>query len=575
MSIKIDTKHPAERYARDVVDGRIVAGKWVKLACARHLRDLSEGPARGLYFDTAAAQRVIDFFRFLRHSKGRFAGQPFTLSPWQQFILWVVFGWKKADGTRRFRIVHIEVSRKNGKTTFFAGIGLYLFFADGEPGAEVYCVATKKDQAKILFSEAERMRSASPGLKKRIASFRNNMNIAGTASKFEPLGSDSTTQDGLNVHGCISDEFHEQKVRELWDKLETATGARTQPLLAAITTAGDDRETVCWKQHEYAERVLQQLNEDDTFFAFIAAIDDEDDPFDEACWEKGNPNLGVSVKTEELRERAIRARQDPSSLNSFLRYRLNKWTSTESAAISPDAWRACVGFSLAGKDPKSLRSEMEKELEGRDCIIAVDLASTEDIACSGKLFLPEGDDEKYIFLPDFWLPEDRLEEKMREWRAPYDVWAREGFIRTTDGNVIDYDAIHEQIMRDIERYNVREIAFDPWNGTQFANNLQKAGVPVDQLIKFPQTMAMYAEPTKRLLEVLIPDCKIAHLGNPVLGWMSANLVVKEDNNGNKRPVKGKGRGKVDGMVSLIMGLGRAIASPGQSSVYDGRGIIQL
>lgn len=569
MSIKIDTKHPAEKYARDVVAGRVVASKWVKLACARHLRDLSEGPARGLYFDTAAAQRVIDFFKFLHHSKGEWTGQSFVLEPWQQFVLWVVFGWKKANGMRRFRLAHLELARGNGKTTLLAGVGLYLFFADGEGGAEVYCAATKKDQAKILFSEAERMRSASPGLKKRITSFRNNMHIPGTASKFEPLGADADTLDGLNVHGAIVDEFHKHKTREMFDILVTAMGKRLQALLWAITTAGSDRTTICWKQHEYAEKVLAAIIEDDSFFAFIASLDDADDWEDEGCWAKANPCLGTAVKIEELRSEANRAKKDPSSLNSFLRYRLNRWTNSETAAIRVEDWNECVGFSLAGKDAKSLRTEIEAQLAGRECLLTVDLASTEDIACSGKLFPPESDDEPYVFIPDFWLPEDRLQEKIVQWRAPYDVWAREGFLRTTDGNVIDYDAIEERILADCERYQVREIAFDPWNATQFANNLQKAGIPIERLVKFPQTMATLAEPTKRLLEVLIPNRKIAHLGNPVLAWMSSNLLVKEDNNGNKRPVKGTGRGKIDGMMSLIMGLGRAIASPGGGEIYSG------
>ena len=576
MSTKVDTNHPAEKYARDVVAGRILASKWVKLSCARHLRDLTDGAKRGLRFDPVAAQRAIDFFQFLKHSKGKWAGESFSLAPWQQFIVYSLFGWKKADGTRRYRFAHVEVARKNGKTTLWAGVGLYLFFADGEPGAEVYCAATKKDQAKILFSEAERMRSASPGLKKRIASFRNNMHIAGTASKFEPLGADEDTLDGLNPHGALVDELHAHKTRGLWDVLETAMGARRQPLMAAITTAGSDRESICWKQHEYGEKILQAIAHDDSFFVFIACIDDEDNWEDERNWIKANPNLGVSVNVEDLRDRALKAKQMPSALNSFLRLRLNKWTNSETAAVKVEDWRACVGFSMAGKDPRSLRTEIEAQLEGRDCIIAVDLASTEDIACAAKLFPPEEENQPYIFLPDFWLPEERLQEKIAEWRAPYDVWSREGFIRTTDGNVIDYDAIGEQVLRDCERYSVREITFDPWNATQFANDLQKAGIPNDKLMKFPQTMATLAEPTKRLLEVLIPNRTIAHLGNPVLTWMASNLLVKEDNNGNKRPVKGKGRGKIDGMVALIMALGRAIASPGDgASVYETRGIVQL
>jgi phage terminase large subunit-like protein len=577
MTTKVDASHPAEKYARDVVAGRIIAGELVKLACRRHIRDLAEAGKRGLYFDPAAAQRAIDFFVFLKHSKGKWAGEPFTLGPWQQFILYSIFGWKKANGLRRFQTVHVEVARKNGKTTLWAGTGLYLFFADGEPGAEVYCAATKKDQAKILFSEAERMRSASPGLKKRIASFRNNMNIPGTASKFEPLGADEDTLDGLNVHAALVDELHAHKTRKLWDVLETATGARRQPIMAAITTAGSDRETVCFSQHDYGCKVLEGTNEDDSFFVFIASLDPGDDPFDESNWPKANPNLGVSVSVEDLRSRAKKARQVPSALNAFLRLRLNVWTNSETAAIKFDDWNACVGFSLAGKDAKILREEMEKKLEGRDCIIAIDLSSTEDISCSGKLFPPsDEEDGLHIFIPHFWVPEENLQKKMEDCRQPYDVWEREGFLIATAGNVVDYDAIEEQVLSDFERYQVRELTFDPWNATQFTNSLQKAGIAAEKLVKFPQTIATYAGPTKFFLENLIPSRKLAHLGNPVLAWMASNLLIWEDNSGNKRPVKRKARGKIDGIVSLIMALGRSIAKPGDpASVYETRGVITL
>lgn len=571
--VAIDANHPAEKYARDVASGRIVASKWVKLACRRHSKDLAEGSKRGLRFDPPAAQRAIDFFQFLKHSKGKWDGESFTLEPWQQFIVYSLFGWKQADGARRFRFAHVEVARKNGKTTLWAGIGLYLFFADAEPGAEVYCAATKKDQAKILFSEAERMRSKSPGLKKRIASFRNNMNIPGTASKFEPLGADEDTLDGLNIHGALVDELHAHKTRKLWDVLETAMGARRQPLMAAITTAGSDLESVCWKQHEYGEKILEEINHDDSFFVYIACVDAEDDWEDHRNWIKGNPNLGISVSLEDLQARALKAKQMPSALNSFLRLRLNKWTNSETAAVKMEDWRACVGFPLKGRDPKVLRDEVEKQLEGRECIVAVDLASTEDIACAAKLFAPESENDPYIFIPHFYVPEERLQEKIAEWRQPYDVWAREGFLTATDGNVIDYDVIKEQVLADHERYQVREITFDPWNATQFSNDLQKAGIAPEKLVKFAQTIAMFAEPTKRLLEVLLPNHKLAHLGNPVLAWMASNLLVKEDNNGNKRPVKGKGRGKIDGIVALIMALGRAIAngSDGESVYTADRG----
>jgi phage terminase large subunit-like protein len=488
-----------------------------------------------------------------------------------------LFGWRRSGGARRFRSAYVEIARKNGKSTLCAGIGLYLFFADGEPGAEVYCAATKKDQARIVFQEAERMRAASPGLAKRIVKFRDNMNVPATASKFEPLGSDEDTLDGLNIHGAIVDELHAHKNRALLDVLDTATGARRQPVVFKITTAGSDRETVCWKEHEYGTKVLEGIavgDDADATFVFVACLDEGDDWKDEDVWPKANPNLNVSVKLDDLRRKANKAKNDPSSLNSFLRLHLNVWTNQETAAIRVEDWNACVGYPMAGRDEKSLRAQVEKDLEGRACFLAVDLASTEDIVASIKLFPPEGEEEKIIVLCDFWLPEENLQKKIEEWRVPYDVWTREGFIVATEGNVADYDVVKQKVLEDVSRYDVQEISFDPWNATQFANELQKAGIPNEKLVKFSQTVGMFAEPTKRLLETLIPTRRIAHLGNPVLRWMASNLIVKEDNNGNKRPVKKSKRPKIDGMVALIMALGRSISAgdPGHSLYSGGQGV---
>lgn len=569
----------ARVYALNVIEGRTVASHWVKLACQRHLRDLEHGHKRGLWFDGEAAQDVIDFFGLLHHSKGEHAKQVFKLERWQTFILACLFGWMRADGTRRFRSAYIEVARKNGKSTLCSGIGLYALVADGEEGAEVYCCATKKDQAKLVFVEAERMRKASPGLSKRIESWRNNMCVPVTNSKMEPLGADSDTLDGLNPHCSIVDELHAHKSKALLQVIETATGARRQPLVFKITTAGHDRESVCWAERERSTAILEDVKQGDDVFAYIACIDEGDDWHDEANWIKANPNLNVSVKLETLREGARKADQQPSSLNGFLRLHLNVWTNQEHAAIKIDQWNQCVGFSLKGIDVKVLREDMLKRLEGRPCVIAVDLSSTQDTTCEMKLFPPLSDEDPFICIPDFWLPSDNLEELMDKWRstsASYDVWAREGFLRLTDGDVIDYDEIKEQMLTDCKRYDVKEITFDPWNATQFANELQKAGIHVDKLVKFPQTVAMFAEPTKRLLETMIPGKKIAHLGNPVLRWMASNLVVKEDNNGNKRPVKKAHAAKIDGMVALIMAIGRTIANPPKpKSVYETRGVLTL
>src|SRR5665213_214240 len=569
------TVHPAEQYARDVASKHIVASKWVCLACERHLRDLATASKRGLYFDAPAAQYAIDFFTFLHHSKGEWAGQSFELTPWQQFIVYSIFGWKHADdGRRRFRTAHVEVARKNGKTTLWAGVGLYLFFADGEPGAEVYCAATKKDQARILFTEAERMRKASPGLAKRIVSLRNNMNVPATNSKFEPLGSDEDTLDGLNIHGALVDELHAHKTRLLWDVLDTATGARRQPLIAAITTAGFDRESICWKQHEYGEKVLEEIIDDDSFFIYVASLDPGDDWEDESNWPKANPNLRVSVKIEDLRTQAHKAKNDPSALNSFLRLRLNVWTQQDTRWMPMDKWSACIGArpTLAACDAKALRNIMEGDLAGRLCFAGLDLSSKTDITAFVPVFPPTEEDPHWILLPTFWLPEDNVEQRVREGRVPYDVWKREGFLQTTPGNVVDYDQVREFIVRFRDRYELQEVAFDPWNATQIATQLTSAGIT---MVEFRQGFASMSEPTKQLMTLVLGNT-LAHLGNPILKWMASNLVVKQDEAGNLKPNKEKSSEKIDGIVAAIMGLGRAISTGIKGpSVYEREGILVL
>lgn len=573
MSTKPERKtlHPALQYATDVAAGRIVASKWVKLAAERHLRDLQCGHDRGLYFDPAAAQHAIDFFMFLCHSKGEWAGKSFVLSDWQQFIVYSLFGWKHSDGRRRFRTAHVEVARKNGKTTLWAGVGLYLFFADGEPGAEVYCAATKKDQARILFTEAERMRKASPGLSKRIVSFRNNMNVPATNSKFEPLGSDEDTLDGLNIHGALVDELHAHKTRLLWDVLDTATGARRQALIAAITTAGYDRQSVCWKQHEYGEKVLEGVINDDSFFIYVASLDPGDDWEDETNWPKANPNLGSSVKLEDLRTQAHKAKNDPSALNSFLRLRLNVWTQQDTRWMPMDKWNDCAGFDLApANDAKALREEIEQRLAGRTCFAGLDLSSKIDITAFVAIFPPVDEDPRWIVLPTFWLPEDNVDQRVREGRVPYDVWRREGFLNATPGNVVDYDVIREFITRFHDRFDLREVAFDPWNATQIATQLAAAGIT---MVEFRQGFASMSEPTKQLMALVLSKT-LAHLGNPLLRWMASNLVVKQDAAGNIKADKEKSSEKIDGIIATVMALGRAIATADGGNAYDdGREIL--
>lgn len=550
----------AEEYIEGVMGGKIVVCKWVRLAVERHLRDLESGGGRGLWFDVRAAKLVIAWFSLLKHSKGEWAGRTISLEPWQQFVLWVLFGWKRADGTRRFRTSYQEVARKNGKTTIQAGMGLFLLLADGEPGAEVYTAATKRDQARLTHGEATRMVKSSAKLRKEVTVYKDNLHVEGTASKYEPLGADEQTLDGLNVHAALADEVHAWKDGGLWDVLETATGARRQPLMSAITTAGYDRQTICFQLHEYTERILSGLVEDDTFFGIIFTLDEGDDWEDERNWIKANPNLGVSKKLDDLRQKAARAREMPSRLNAFLRLEMNMWTQAETRWMSVENWQAC-GFPVNAEG-----------LRGRVCYAGLDLSSKIDITALVHVFPPESEGDKYQVACRFWVPEDRIMERVKKDMIPYDVWVRQGWIMTTPGNVIDYEFILAQLGEDADAFDVQEVAFDRWGAAQVSTRMQDM-LGEEKVIEFGQGYASMSGPTKEL-EALVLQRMIAHGGNPVLAWMMDNVVVRTDPAGNLKPDKERSKEKIDGVVALIMGLDRALRHQG-GSVYEERGLREI
>jgi phage terminase large subunit-like protein len=367
-------------YARTVTEGRVVTNSLTRLACERHLEDLTSGAARGLRFDPAAARHAIDFFGFLRHSKGEWAGQTFALAPWQAFVVGCLFGWQRSDGLRRFRTAYCAVPRKNGKSTLSAGIGLYLLIADGEQGAEIYSAATSRDQARIVFDEAKRMVGSSPALKRRVGILHNNLHVAATASRFMPLSSDASTMDGLNVHGAIIDELHAHRTRHVVDVLETATGARRQPLLFEITTAGYDRHSICFEHHDYSIKVLEGTVPDDSWFGFIAGADDNDEWTDPAVWRKANPSFGLSVKEDDLARKAEKAIALPGAQNAFRRMHLNEWTEQAERWIDMAAWDACDA-------PVAI-----DQLRGRPCFGGLDLSTTTDVSALAWVFPPDDDD---------------------------------------------------------------------------------------------------------------------------------------------------------------------------------------
>jgi len=516
----------------------------------------------GYWFDSRAATVGVNFFeRVLRHVKGEWAGQPFKLAPWERTIVRDLLGWKRPDGTRRYRTAYIEVPRKNGKSSLAAGLALYLLFADEEPGAEVYSAAADREQAAIVFDLAREMVDGSPILAGRAQTYRRSIVVPGTRSGYRVLSADVPTKHGLNCHGVVVDELHAQPNRELVDVLVTGTGARRQPLVVLITTAGFDRESVCWEYHEYARQVLAGIIDDDSFYGTIWAADEADDWLNEEIWAKANPNLGVSVKLEYLRNEAKRAQQVPAYQNTFRRLHLNQWTQQETRWLPLDAWDRCgAPFDV-------------KLLAGAGCYGGLDLASTSDIAAFVLCFPSEpGEEERYVWLPHFWIPEENMVERARRDRVPYDAWVRQGLMTATEGNVIDYGYIVREIEALAERYDLREVAFDRWGAFQVSQQLEGAGLT---MVGFGQGFVSMAGPTKELLRLVL-DGRLAHGGHAVLRWMADNMVVTTDAAGNVKPNKAKSREKIDGMVAGIMALDRAMRhGDAARSVYETRGILEI
>ncbi len=462
-------KHPVTAYIHGVLDGTVMAGQLVRQAVERHQRDLETGKERGLHFDRQAAQHVIDFFGFLKHSKGEWAQKPFILEPWQQFLIWAMFGWKRADGLRRFRTAYIEVSRKNGKSTLMAGVGLYLLVADGESGAEVYSAATVRDQAKLSWGEAARMVKTSPALSKMIHHWRasSTLVVDQTASKFTPLGADADTMDGLNVSGALIDELHRHRTRAVVDVLDTATGARRQPLTVEITTAGSDQESVCFEHHEYSRRILEETIEDDSWFAFIASLDEGDDWADPEVWGKANPNLGVSVKLDDLQRKCDKAQRLPAAQNAFRRLHLDEWTQQSDRWIDLSLWDENAGVVD------------EEVLVGQECYGGLDLSSVSDITAWVMAF-PHGDDSETVdVLARFWIPEAKLHDDTNKYLDQYLVWADQGLLQTTPGDAVDYAFIKKVILDDAQRYKIQNMNVDRlFQGYQLSQELADEGLEV-------------------------------------------------------------------------------------------------
>lgn len=445
-------------------------------------------------------------------------------------------------------------------SAFVSGLGLYLTIADGEAGAEVYAAAADRDQAAIVFDEAKRMLEASP-LARFANSFRRSVVVPESNSSFRVLSSDAPTKHGLNAHAILFDELHAQPNRELWDVLATSIGAREQPLVIAITTAGYDRQSICWEQHEYARKVLDGVIEDDSYYAYIAAADEDDDWTDPAVWAKANPSYGITVKEDYLRNAAEKAQHVPAYQNTFRRLHLNQWTQQEERWLDMAAWEASAGEVEA--------EALWEQMAGRPCYGGLDLASTNDVAAFVMVF--PLDDGSYAAVPRFWIPRENMIERARRDRVPYDGWARDGYITPTPGNVIDFGRIMADIVALGEVVDIREIAFDRWGAVQVSLQLDGEGFT---MVQFGQGYASMASPTKELLRLVL-EGKLRHGMQPVLRWMADNMVVTQDPAGNVKPDKKRSREKIDGMVALIMALDRALRNEESGSVYEERGLVLL
>jgi phage terminase large subunit-like protein len=530
---------------------------------ARLIRNKSDEVAieQGCYFDAKSSERVRNFFqKFLRHSKGEFAGKPFELLPWQwERVIEPLFGWKMPDGTRRFRRCGIAVPKKNGKSTLLAGIGLYLLCGDGEQGAEVYSAAADRKQAAIIFDEAANMVEASDALSSRITLRRANKSMAYPAAnaRYEALSAEVETKEGFNVHGLLFDELHAQPTPNLWNTLRYAGAARKQPLIFWISTAGVDKESICYLQWKNALDVQESRAVDVSLLPCIFAADEAADPWGEETWKAANPSYGSTISRRDMQEAAEEAKNNPSQENTFRRYRLNQWTKQESKWISNEKWERC-------------RAEYTPtELQGCKCWAGLDLATTTDINALVLLF-KEG--AKYRLLPYFWSPEAALRTRERSNRQRIDHWSRAGLIKLTDGNSVDYGVIRADINDLGDKYKIREIAIDPWNATSLATDLQNDGFTVEFV-----RMGYYSlSPATKELEKLIVNGSIEHPGNPVLDWMFSNITIQQDPAGNVKPSKAKSSDKIDGIVALLLALARAIKQEQpKKSVYDKRGILYL
>lgn len=547
----------ANQYIKDVLSGKIPACKYVVQACERQRADLKRKDLP-YKFDKKKAVKICQFIEVLPHIKGIWAGKPIKLEPWQVFVLTTVFGWVDAGGLRRFKTAYTEVPRKNAKSTLSSGVALYLLCADGEGGPEVYSAATTRDQAKIVWEDAKRMVDRCTPLREYfgVQSSAHSVYVQKSAGVLKALARDQGGNlDGLNIHGAIVDELHAHKTREVWDVLETATGARSQPLIWGITTAGFNRTGICYEQRAYTIKILDRVHEDEEYFGIIYTIDENDEWTDPKVWAKANPNWGVSVSPDDIARKARKAMEMAAATNNFLTKHLNVWVNADTAWMNMRAWDACADATLS-----------EEDFKGEPCWIGLDLATKTDLAVYMKLFKRE---DMYYLFGRYYLPEEAAEDGRN---SHYQGWARQGILTLTPGNITDFECIENDLRADASLYSVQQVGYDPWQASYLATRLMAEGLPMGE---YRQTVQNMSEPMKQL-EALVLSNKLRHNGCPVLTWSISNVVAHVDAKENIYPRKEFPENKIDPAVASIVALGEYLTCEQEGpSVYETRGIRTL
>lgn len=509
-------------------------------------------------WDAIEAKRAVDFFpRALRFVEGKWAGRPFELQPWQRDYIATLFGWKRPDGTRRYRESCLFVPRKNAKTTTAAGIALYCLACDSEAGAQVYSAAYSRDQASLVFSPAAKMASGSTLLRKILEPVESTKRITyrRTGSFYRAIPAEAANSHGFNAHAVLFDELHNQKDRDLYDVLKSSMGARRQPLFVSMSTAGFDRKSICYDVWTTGRQVRDGVNDNPYFLPCIYELPEGAPWDDEETWYKCNPNLGVSISLDFLREECRHAKDSPAYENTFRNLYLNQWVEQAVRWISMDKWQAGGG-------------ELP-QLVGADCWAAIDLSTTRDVTAIVLAF--PRDEGSVCLVCRFFVPKENARKRERRDNVPYLRWADQGFITLTDGDWIDQGAIRNAMLGFREKYNIREVAVDPWNGAPLMQALMADNFEV---YEHRQGFASMAGPTKEFDRLIVAG-KIKHGDNPVLTWMAANATVEIDASENMKPTKKKSTERIDGIVAAVMAVGRCQTVDRRGSVYESRGVLTL